>query len=975
MTRDDAMHTAPTDGFDDAVTKIDAELHRLPPIDAPERTVQRTLERVAAARDRVPGRSFGWVLVAAASLVGLVGAWFAAHSVGGDAAPPMTQVDQLARYQTDAGSQSGRYRLRGAEVRASIAEPVDAANDEVTRAFQGGQPGVGGEEGRVNRELVPTSEELRNEVTAAEQDIPYAFGLDKTGELDPDTNKDRGRDLAANGVAFHDDSLDGGLKVLDGKGVAEVVDKETKVIASLEVATAPTEAKVRIDGTSWSTVSLATRQDDAGTERDHESARGEDKWHGAGPAPADQPDHPGDVAGPRLPPPATTDATTALAQPVTNATTVAAGEHTVVANGDGYLYETGTVVTRVPPPVSGLVLVPEEAAAAAVNKPVVTDPTEREPSEADLRVARDSVAGQQPELGWWRNTRDGRGDMGGGDALTGDLDPAQREHAEEGERASGSTKANPAFASLAGKRALAPREMVPSAAAVEGLVELTPRGYFRNTYLPGDPENSWLRASLADRLTKDGAELPLEQAARPPVQPFAVSADRGLGVSVTADRVAVAGPTRMTLQIGLAGADRPATRRAPLNLALVLDVAAVSSEAERQTLWSLADALAAARQPGDRFTVLVTGAAPEDAQVLAASELSGPEVRRALATAFEARQAPAAGDLDKALDRAVAEVRGGVRAGAPLGADMVIVASSRTVAAEARATLEERAREAAVSGINVSAIGVGPRADSGGLAALAAAGQGRRLLANDSEGARSVMARELVASGRAVARAVRLRIRLADGVKLIAVLGSEPLDAVDAERVRVAEKAIDKQVRAATGIASDRGADEDGIQIVIPAFYAGDRHVILLDVVAPGPGPLVDVRVRFKDLVALDNGEASASLALTANPQDVAPSPVGRNVVANRAAYSVGEALLEASRALAAGDRHAAWEALATARAGLTQLETVDPGLDAALASDAAVLDQYLALMRDADAWNGDPTLVAWVSRSLHLAARIKGLR
>ncbi len=39
------------------------------------------------------------------------------------------------------------------------------------------------------------------------------------------------------------------------------------------------------------------------------------------------------------------------------------------------------------------------------------------------------------------------------------------------------------------------------------------------------------------------------------------------------------------------------------------------------------------------------------------------------------------------------------------------------------------------------------------------------------------------------------------------------------------------------------------------------------------------------------------------------------------------------------------------------------------------MLDEYLALMRDADAWSGDPTLVAWVSRSLHLAARIKGLR
>ncbi|PKN54142.1 MAG: hypothetical protein CVU56_28065, partial [Deltaproteobacteria bacterium HGW-Deltaproteobacteria-14] len=581
---------------------------------------------MAAARERAPGRSFGWVLVAAASLVGLVGAWFTVRSVGGDAAPPMTQVDQLARYQPDAGPTSGRYRLRGAEVRTPV-ESDDTSGD-ATRGLRGAQYGLSGGDEAANREGVATLEERRNEVTATEQEIPLG-ARDKTGQLDSGEGEDGGRDFTESGAAFHADSLGDGLKVLDSKVAAEVVEKETKVIANLDSVIAP--ANVRIDGDGRSTVSLGEGQDQ--TVASDANARGEDAWRVAGPASANPPDDAGGGAPGK-------GETKALAQQVK---AVASGEHAVVVSGDGYDYQTGTVVTRVPAVDNGLVLLPADAAGEPVDTPVVTDPAQRELSEVDRRVAREAVGGQrQRELYWWRSPQDGRGGPGGDDELTGglDADASQREEGE-GARASSRTVAGPEFARLAGKAALVPRALVPPAGAVEGLAELSPRGYFRNTYLPGDPESSWLRASLADRLTRDGAELPLERAARPPVQPFTASADRGLGVSVTADRAAVAGPTRMTVQIGLAGADRPATRRAPLNLALVLDVAAVSSEAERQALWSLADALAAGRQPGDRLAVLVTGAAPQDAQVLSASELSGPEVRRALATAFEARQAPA----------------------------------------------------------------------------------------------------------------------------------------------------------------------------------------------------------------------------------------------------------------------------------------------------------------------------------------------
>jgi hypothetical protein len=56
-------------------------------------------------------------------------------------------------------------------------------------------------------------------------------------------------------------------------------------------------------------------------------------------------------------------------------------------------------------------------------------------------------------------------------------------------------------------------------------------------------------------------------------------------------------------------------------------------------------------------------------------------------------------------------------------------------------------------------------------------------------------------------------------------------------------------MQATLGIRADRGSDEDGIKIVIPAFYADDTHAILLDLVVPRPGPVLEVSAKYKDLV------------------------------------------------------------------------------------------------------------------------------
>jgi hypothetical protein len=179
----------------------------------------------------------------------------------------------------------------------------------------------------------------------------------------------------------------------------------------------------------------------------------------------------------------------------------------------------------------------------------------------------------------------------------------------------------------------------------------------------------------------------------------------------------------------------------------------------------------------------------------------------------------------------------------------------------------------------------------------------------------------------------------------VEVLGAERLDPGGAQRVREAERSIDARLARNLGIAADRGEDEEGIQIVIPGFYAGDAHVVVLDLLAPGPGALADVRLRYKDLVHAGNAEIRAAHALAGG--DGSAGPLERNVTENVLALRVSEALLEAERRLRAGDRPGAAATLAAARALVVGVREEVAGFegDTSLAADAALLSEYLAAL------------------------------
>jgi hypothetical protein len=355
------------------------------------------------------------------------------------------------------------------------------------------------------------------------------------------------------------------------------------------------------------------------------------------------------------------------------------------------------------------------------------------------------------------------------------------------------------------------------------------------------------------------------------------------------------------------------------------------------------------KAPGDRFRLILPGR----------GEVVAPDAFRhgPLTLALSQPSSGRLGSLVGAVRLAIEKVYAGDDPTMPLGTSLVLVVTTRALGSEMKA-LSHLAHHSAVGGVSLSAVGVGDNIDRAELERLVLSGQGRRYFLEKSADANRIVDEELAATSRTVARALRLRIKLAKGVKLVNVLDSSPLSERQSERVREAEKSIDLRLARNLGIEADRGEDEDGIQIIIPSFYAGDAHTILLDVVAPGPGPIAEVTVRYKDLAALENTVTKAILAL---PGTMATEgPLERNVLKNYLALYLSRELEGAADLLDHGDQRGALariELLRSLWAGL-------PVSDREMARDIAMLTEYVTALKSSTT----PSLVAYLADSLRYA-------
>ncbi len=419
-------------------------------------------------------------------------------------------------------------------------------------------------------------------------------------------------------------------------------------------------------------------------------------------------------------------------------------------------------------------------------------------------------------------------------------------------------------------------------------------GYWANTYVPGDPDMRWIQAQLQ----KDSIlNLPVASQNR---QPFDYPTNAALGLFLNSDRKTLneSGPTRMRLQVGIQAGQQKGGHRSALNLAVVLDLGQhqrdASLKAESKALLS---ALLKAKQPADQISVYIA----DRGLIIAAADFKHGPIQVALEQVFSSEIEPQSVNniLHQTLSAANSWLKTQDDPSAVLGSSAVLLVSGNAELTEL-SSIEGLVQKNAIDGITLSTVSLIGIDHKNQLERLALLGQGHSRVLAGVQGAQRLINEELLVSSRAVARALRLQIKLAEGVQLIDVLDSYSLDEAQAQKVREAEQSLDQRMSKNLGIKADRGQDDDGIQIVIPSYFAGDTHVILIDVLVQNPGPVAEVTAKYKDLIYLKNATSQMNLHMRQGNNELGPLEL--NVMKNVLAQRLSQTIKQASQALYAGD-------------------------------------------------------------------------
>jgi len=279
----------------------------------------------------------------------------------------------------------------------------------------------------------------------------------------------------------------------------------------------------------------------------------------------------------------------------------------------------------------------------------------------------------------------------------------------------------------------------------------------------------------------------------------------------------------------------------------------------------------------------------------------------------------------------------------------------------------EMASKMADGDIQTTAIGMGMDFDDALMTQIAQSGRGNYHFIKDASEAQGIFAKELGQLTRVVAKAVKLRIVLSDGVDLVRVLGSSELSGKEAAAAKRTEDNIDSKVYEELGIQKDRAKpDEPGIKMLLPHFYAGDSHVVMLKVRVPkgsGSHAIAKVEVKYKDLVFKKNRQVVKDAAVQyARDKASVVASIKRPVKKNVLGFKTGEALLTASELLRQGKPQDAAQAIDEQMAllGVAAREWNDKDLD----RDGELLSRYETVIASA-AGGMNPELGNYLAKSL----------
>lgn len=405
--------------------------------------------------------------------------------------------------------------------------------------------------------------------------------------------------------------------------------------------------------------------------------------------------------------------------------------------------------------------------------------------------------------------------------------------------------------------------------------------YFENTYLGG---NAAWQEQLRRVQSALGHLRPLRYA-RLDAQAFDPPTDAGMALTASLDHAGLQQPGRVVLQVGLQGSQRFGWRRPPLDVVLVVDGPVTDLTA------AAAKTLLARLSPRDRLGVVEAGRATP---IAAVADL---RTTRDLLVDHTAR-APGgdAATLVRAMDQAGTLLKQAASDAARIPGSQTVIVLTRDQPRHAQAA-RAAAHRLQTQGAVVSVIDLGANVDAGWWA-VANAGHGNFHRAAAPALGEAFDA-ELATLSKVVARLLRVNVRLGPHTEGIRVIGSRVLGQQEVKAVKAREKATDRNLSKTMGLKADRGEDDDGIQTVIPYFYGGDSHVILVELwVDPGKASLesavAEITLKYKDMVNLSNATARAAVFLDRRPKPDARAQ--RLVKQNVDGFAFAEALDRAAQ-------------------------------------------------------------------------------
>ncbi|MEA3400171.1 MAG: VWA domain-containing protein [Armatimonadota bacterium] len=518
----------------------------------------------------------------------------------------------------------------------------------------------------------------------------------------------------------------------------------------------------------------------------------------------------------------------------------------------------------------------------------------------------------------------------------------------------------------------APPGPMAEEAAPEGEAEeaIDPDAYVQSTYVGGRGARERLAKLVEEGVVVDGKQVKLAAFSREYSQPFKIPTDRALSLTAETERANIISDGGKThLQVGLQGIKREAPRRPPLNICLVVDRSGSMGD-EDKIGYARKAAVEVVNRLAESDTIAVV-AYDDRVQVLV--EATKARDKQAIRDRLASLQPGGSTDIHAGLQAGYAQVARNFDAEAinkvMLLSDGMVTAGIADPSAFARLAAGKFDE-----GIETTAVGMGLDYDEELMMTVAREGKGNYHFIREAAAISDIFREELEELTHLVARALRLRIKLADDVQLIRVLGTTALEEEQVQAAKRTERTLDERVYRELGITTDRQEieDEPGIKMLIPQFVMGDSHVVMLEIkVPPGSGSrtVADVYLKYKDLVFPANREAHAEVRIEYTGTEGASVastrwPVRKNMLG----FETGEALKRAAALIGENKPGEAARVIDEQMAvlGIAARKWRDADVD----RDGDLLAAYKQVIAQMDTrYAGDPELGEYLVKSLTYSA------